>query len=65
MDVEGTQGYHDIPSAAPPAVPRPTAPPPMPAAPPPGAFTTWLREYNTERYHHAVGAAPITRLSPT
>jgi len=29
------------------------------------AFTTWLREYNTERHHHAVGAAPITRLSPT
>ena len=29
------------------------------------AFTTWLTEYNTDRYHHAVGAAPISRLSPT
>ncbi|WP_157732448.1 IS481 family transposase [Cellulomonas sp. PSBB021] len=29
------------------------------------AFTTWLNEYNTERHHHAVGAAPVTRLSPT
>jgi transposase InsO family protein len=29
------------------------------------AFTTWLEHYNTGRYHHAVGAAPITRLSPT
>lgn len=29
------------------------------------AFTTWLIAYNTERYHHAVGAAPISRLSPT
>lgn len=29
------------------------------------AFTTWLTGYNTERHHHAVGAAPITRLSPT
>lgn len=29
------------------------------------AFTTWLEHYNTERHHHAVGAAPITRLSPT
>ncbi|MBB2922198.1 hypothetical protein FHR80_004506, partial [Cellulomonas cellasea] len=26
---------------------------------------TWLEHYNTERHHHAVGAAPITRLSPT
>ncbi|MBB2923762.1 hypothetical protein FHR80_002687, partial [Cellulomonas cellasea] len=25
----------------------------------------WLEHYNTERHHHAVGAAPITRLSPT
>jgi transposase InsO family protein len=29
------------------------------------AFTTWLEHYNTGRHHHAVGAAPITRLSPT
>lgn len=29
------------------------------------AFTTWLEHYNTDRHHHAVGAAPITRLSPT
>ena len=29
------------------------------------AFTAWLIEYNNERHHHAVGAAPITRLSPT
>ncbi|WP_421740319.1 IS481 family transposase [Cellulomonas sp.] len=29
------------------------------------AFPAWISEYNTERYHHAVGAAPITRLSPT
>jgi transposase InsO family protein len=29
------------------------------------AFTTWLEHYNTGRYHYAVGAAPITRLSPT
>lgn len=28
-------------------------------------FTTWLEHYNTERHHHAVGAAPTTRLSPT
>jgi transposase InsO family protein len=29
------------------------------------AFTPWLAHYNTERHHYAVGAAPITRLSPT
>lgn len=29
------------------------------------AFTTWLVHDNTERRHYAVGAAPITRLSPT
>jgi len=29
------------------------------------AFTTWLRHYNNDRHHYAVGAAPITRLSPT
>jgi len=29
------------------------------------AFTTWLEYYNTGRHHYAVGAAPITRLSPT
>lgn len=29
------------------------------------AFPIWLQHYNTERHHHAVGAAPITRLSPT
>ncbi len=29
------------------------------------AFTTWLQHYNNERHHHAIGAAPITRLSPT
>lgn len=28
------------------------------------AFTTWLEYYNTGRHHHAVGAPPITRLSP-
>ena len=28
------------------------------------AFTTWLEHYNTGRHHYAVGAAPITRLSP-
>ena len=28
-------------------------------------FPTWLEHYNTARHHHAVGAAPITRLSPT
>lgn len=26
------------------------------------AFTTWLREDDTERHHSALGAAPITRL---
>jgi transposase InsO family protein len=29
------------------------------------ALPTWLEHYNTQRHHHAVGAAPITRLSPT
>jgi transposase InsO family protein len=29
------------------------------------AFTPWLEIYNTERDHSAIGAAPITRLSPT
>lgn len=29
------------------------------------AFPRWLAHYNNERHHHAVGAAPITRLSPT
>lgn len=29
------------------------------------ALAPWLEHYNTERHHAAVGAAPITRLSPT
>ena len=29
------------------------------------AFTTWLQHYNNDRHHHAIGAPPITRLSPT
>ena len=29
------------------------------------ALATWLHHYNTGRYHSAVGATPITRLSPT
>ena len=29
------------------------------------AFPRWLAHYNNERHHYAVGAAPITRLSPT
>ena len=29
------------------------------------AFPIWLTHYNNERHHNAVGAAPITRLSPT
>lgn len=29
------------------------------------AFPGWLAYYNNERHHYAVGAAPITRLSPT
>jgi transposase InsO family protein len=29
------------------------------------AFPQWLAHYNNERHHYAVGAAPITRLSPT
>jgi transposase InsO family protein len=29
------------------------------------AFTPWLELYNTERHHSAIGATPITRLSPT
>lgn len=29
------------------------------------ALATWLQHYNTQRHHTAIGAAPITRLSPT
>ena len=29
------------------------------------AFTGWLEHYNTGRHHHAVGATPSSRLSPT
>jgi transposase InsO family protein len=29
------------------------------------AFPVWLAHYNNERHHYAIGAAPITRLSPT
>lgn len=29
------------------------------------ALAIWLEHYNTQRHHSAVGAAPITRLSPT